>query len=146
MTTNSAIPSADIQVSSGLEMSGRTSFFPFNEYGRHWVIGFVYNRIAQKKAGANQRYTIDQLHGIPLPFENVEFFVQEKWRIANDRAGSGNTTNIGSINGTIDEFRTGNGPFESEEEFLDYWRAYGRTADTRIDFSDIDGFRRFKQR
>ena len=141
----------------GYTLGGYTSFirpgnerknivFPFNEYGSHWVIGFVYDRIAQKKAAAQQRYTIDQLHDIPLPFDNVEFFVQEKWRISSDRAGSGNTTNIGSINGTIEDFRGGNGPFVSEEEFLDYWRAYGRTADTRIDFSDINSFRLFKQR
>ncbi len=119
--------------------------FPFNQYVRHLVIGFVYNRIAEKKAGAVHRYTLRQLTEIPLPFENVEFFVQDKWRISSDRAGSGNTTNIGSITGTIDEFRAGNGPFQSEEEFLEYWRSYGRTAEARTDFSSIDGFRRFKQ-
>ena len=119
--------------------------FPFNEYAYHLVIGFVYNRIAKKKAGIQHRYTIDQLANIPLPFDNVEFFVQEKWRISSDRAGSGNTTNIGSIHGYIGDFRAGAGPFKSEEEFLEYWRSYGRTADDRTDFSNIDGFRLFKQ-
>ena len=120
--------------------------FPFNDYVRHLVIGFVYDRIARKKAGVIHKYTIEQLTDIPLPFENVEFFVQDKWRISSDRAGNGNTTNIGSINGTIDDFRMGNGPFHSEEEFLEYWRSYGRTAEARTSFSSIDGFRRFKQR
>lgn len=140
----------------GYTLGGYTSFirpgnerknitFPFQEYVAHVVIGFVYDRVATKKAAKHHKYTVVELRNIPLPFENVQFFVQEKWRISSDRAGSGNTTNIGSINGTIDDFRAGKGPFESEEEFLDYWRSYGRTAETRTDYSDIDGFRRFKQ-
>ena len=120
--------------------------FPFNEYVRHLVIGFVYDRTAQDRAGVAQQYTVDQVRNIPLAFENVAFFVQDKWRISSDRAGSGNTTNIGSIVGTIDEFRAGNGPFESEGEFLEYWRGYGRTAAERTNFSNINEFRRFKQR
>ena len=85
---------------------------------------------------------MNELEGIPPPFDDVEFFVNEKWRIASDRAGSGNTTNIGSIRGTIEDFREGNGPFVSEEEFLAYWRTYGRTAQDRTRFSDLQGFRR----
>lgn len=141
----------------GYTLGGYTSFirhgnerknivFPFNEYVRHLVIGFVYNRIEEKKAGVLHKYSVDQLEDIPLPIGNVEFFVQDKWRISSDRAGSGNTTNIGSIRGTINDFRAGNGPFESEEEFLEYWRSYGRTARERTDFSNIDSFRRFKHR
>jgi hypothetical protein len=57
--------------------------------------------------------------------------MQEKWRISGGRAGSGNTTNIGSISGTLDDFRQGNGVFQSEAEFLAYWRGYGRTAAER---------------
>ena len=120
--------------------------YPFTDYAEHWVVGFVYNRIAEKKSGAEHRYPLSQISEIPLPFGNVEFFVQEKWRIASDRAGSGNTTNIGSISGTIDDFRAGDGPFQSEQEFLDYWREYGRTADERTDFSNIRAFRLFEQR
>lgn len=116
--------------------------FPFNEYSDHVVIGFVYDRIAQKKAADQHKYVWEQLGDIPLPFKDVEFFVQKKWRISSDRAGSGNTTNIGSIKGTIDDFRNGNGPFESEDEFLEYWRSYGRTAATRTNYSSIDVFRR----
>ncbi|MEO1964651.1 type II restriction endonuclease [Hyphomonas sp.] len=119
--------------------------FPFDQYSEHWVIGFVYNRIAEKKAQAAHKFGVDQLEDIPLPFGNVEVFVQEKWRISSDRAGSGNTTNIGSINGTIDDFRAGNGPFTSEEEFLAYWRAYGRTKADRSNFSNIAEFRRLEQ-
>ena len=57
--------------------------------------------------------------------------MQEKWQIAGDKAGSGNTANIGSISGTITDFQRGRGVFQSESEFLAYWRGYGRTAQER---------------
>lgn len=124
---------------------GKNIVFPFNEYATHLVIGFVYNRIAEKKSSLEHKYTLDQLKNIPLPFDSVEYFVQDKWRISSDRAGSGNTTNIGSIRGFIDDFRNGKGLFHSEDEFLKYWRAYGRTASARENFSNISEFRNFKQ-
>jgi len=119
--------------------------FPFGDYIEHWVIGFVYNRIAEKKAGVEHRYNLDQIAEIPLPFGNVECFVQEKWRISSDRAGSGNTTNIGSITASIDQFRAGAGPFVSEDEFLEYWRGYERTKDQRTEYSNIRQFRALKE-
>lgn len=94
----------------------------------------------------NVKYDVDRIEDVPIPFADVEFFVQDKWRTSSDRAGSGNTTNIGSINGAIDDFRKGNGPFESEREFLEYWSSYGRTASSRTEFSDIDGFRRLARK
>ena len=56
---------------------------------------------------------------------------RKKWRIAGDRAGSGDTANAGSINGTIDDFSAGNGVFDSETEFLESWRGYQRTGQER---------------
>lgn len=119
--------------------------YPFDQYSEHWVIGFVYNRIGTKKAQDEHLYSVDDLSKIPLPFGNVEFFVQEKWKISSDRAGSGNTTNIGSIHGTLEEFQKGQGVFRSEDEFLDYWRAYGRTKADRSNFSNITEFRSIKK-
>ena len=135
-------------------LGGYTSFirnerksivFPFSQYSEHWGIGFVCNRIAEKKSGAEHSYDIAQIKDIPLPFGNVELFVHEKWRISSDKEGSGNTTNIFSINGTIEDFREGRGLFASEDEFLNYWRACGRTKGDRTAFSNIEGFRRLKQ-
>ncbi len=57
--------------------------------------------------------------------------MQEKWRIAGDKAGSGNTANIGSIKGTIEDFSAGNGIFRSEAEFIEYRRGYKRTSQER---------------
>jgi len=68
--------------------------------------------------------------------------MQEKWRIAGDRAGSGNTTNIGSITGTIADFSAGKGVFASGMEFLEYWKGYKRTDRERQSFySNIREFR-----
>jgi hypothetical protein len=114
--------------------------FPFPQYAEHWVIGFVYDRVATKKAAAEHVFDVTQLAQIPLPFKNVEAFVQEKWRIASGTAGSGNTTNIGSILGSLQDFEDGKGPFTSELEFLDYWRGYGRTAKER-EYSGVEAFR-----
>lgn len=101
--------------------------FPYSQYSEHWVIGFVYTRTEGKRDRTGRIYSFDTLQEIPIPFNDVEVFMQEKWRIAGDRAGSGNTANIGSINGTIDDFTAGNGVFKSEAEYLEYWRGYKRT-------------------
>lgn len=120
--------------------------YSFDDYAEHWVIGFVYNRISAKKAAAEHSFTYSEIDNIPLPFDNVEVFVQEKWKISSDKAGSGNTTNIGSINGHLKDFEDGLPLFESEQEFLEYWSNYGRTANDRGDFKNISEFRAFKQR
>lgn len=53
---------------------------------------------------------------------NFTFFAEEKWKIASDKSGSGNTANIGSIQ-CIDDILTGNGVFAKagEELFNAYW-------------------------
>jgi len=120
--------------------------FPYSQYAKHWIIGYIYKRIRQGVGGAHV-YALKDLARVPLPLEAVDVFVQEKWRISGDRAGSGNTTNIGSINGNLEDFVNGRGVFESEEEFLLYWRNYGRTADDRAgSFSNIDEFRQWRAR
>ena len=53
--------------------------------------------------------------------------MQEKWKIASDKSGSGNTANIGSI-AHINDIVTGNGMFSKlgEDWFDDYWMNYGK--------------------
>ena len=136
-------------------LGGYTSFirnptknilFPFNEYTDHLVIGFVYDRIGKKKAAVAHAYKLDQLKEIEPPVSSVEVFVQEKWRIASDRAGSGNTTNIGSITGVLGDFAAGRGVFRNEEEFLAYWREYRRTSAERHGvYSNIEEFRAWQR-
>lgn len=56
---------------------------------------------------------------------NFHFFVTEKWKIASDKGGSGNTANIGSIN-NIADIILGKGMFSrlGEEWFDEYWMNY----------------------
>lgn len=120
--------------------------FPYSQYAKHWIIGYIYKRVGGDVTPAHL-YPLKRLKDIPVPLAAVDVFVQEKWRIAGDTAGSGNTTNIGSITGTLEDFRKGRGVFESEEEFLEYWRNYGRTARDRAGtFNDIHEFRAWKKK
>jgi len=89
------------------ETESKNIVFPYSQYGQHWIIGFVYRRTESKRDTSGRIYSFDTLKEIPVPFDDVEVFMQEKWRIAGDRAGSGNTTNIGSITGTIADFSAG---------------------------------------
>lgn len=108
-------------------------------------MGYVYTRLADKKSAAQKIYTFDKVSEIELPYKDVKFFFQEKWKIAGDKAGSGNTTNIGSIIGRLEDFVAGNTPFVSEEEFLDYWRNYEKTSQTRAKkYSNIHEYRIWK--
>ena len=127
------------------ETEGKNIVFPYSQYREHWVIGFVYKRAEGKKAAGSRVYSFDTLEQIPVPFHDVEVFMQEKWRIAGDKTGSGNTANIGSIGGTISDFSAGNGVFDSEAEFLEYWRGYKRTErERRSSYSNIQEFRAAK--
>lgn len=136
----------------GFTLGGYTSFirpgnerknivFPFTDYCEHIVIGYVYERAAAKQAAVHATYTINQLNAVPMAYHSTRLFVQDKWKIASASAGSGNTTNIGSIYGTLEDFAAGCGPFENEAEFLDYWRNYGTTAATRTNYSNLAQYR-----
>jgi hypothetical protein len=61
--------------------------------------------------------------------KDFQFFVCERWRLASDRQGSGNTANIGSIT-WIEDILTGNGVFAKlgEEWFDEYWMNYEVTT------------------
>ncbi|MBU2054324.1 MAG: EcoRV family type II restriction endonuclease [Proteobacteria bacterium] len=65
------------------------------------------------------------MQNITSVIREFTFFVQEKYRIALDRPGSGNAKNIGSVV-KIDDLINGQGPFArlGEEIFDDYWMYY----------------------
>ena len=70
---------------------------------------------------------MDELTYIPSVLRDFLFFAEEKWKIASDKSGSGNTANIGSIQ-RIEDIQNGNGVFAKagEELFDDYWMNYGK--------------------
>jgi hypothetical protein len=99
--------------------------FPYDEYKEHWVIGFVYDR----NPGCKNVEITDIIRAATLqaPYTNIEFFVQEKHKIAGKTPGSGNTTNIGSIKRkSIDDFINGDGPFQTKKEFENYWKTFAK--------------------
>lgn len=73
----------------------------------------------------NRVYTIDDLEDILSVVKDFDFIVQEKYKIAKDRPGSGNTKNIGSCV-KIAELKEGNGPFSKlgVKIFDDFWMNY----------------------
>jgi len=98
--------------------------FPYNDYVGHFVLGVIYSR-TEKVADERKIYCLNDLQNIISVVKDFEFFVQEKYKIAIDRPGSGNTKNIGGLT-NIEHLKNGNGPFAKlgEDVFGDYWMFY----------------------
>lgn len=94
--------------------------FPYGSYSGHFVLGVIYSK-TDKAIDERRRYTLDELERITSVIKDFQFFAQEKYRIASDCPGSGNTKNIGSVT-EIDKLVSGSGPFGSlgEDIFDDY--------------------------
>lgn len=123
--------------------------FPYNEYLGHFCLGVIYTRTDEeddvseteiyqveelqekdekpvKKVGDREVIAVKDFKSITSVIKNFEFFVAEKWKIASDKQGSGNTANIGATL-SIDDLRNENGIFSQlgEEWFDEYWMNYG---------------------
>ena len=100
--------------------------FPYKDYAGHFCLGIIYSRAPERDIDETKTFQLDDLKSIVSVIRDFQFFVQEKWRIASDKSGSGNTANIGSIV-NIDDIVTGNGMFSElgEDWFDDYWMNYG---------------------
>jgi len=98
--------------------------FPYGDYVGHFVLGLIYSR-SENNIDEQRVFKIDDLQKITSVVKNFTFFIQEKYKIAIDRQGSGNTKNIGSVV-KIDDLVSGNGPFSKlgEDIFDDYWMYY----------------------
>ena len=122
---------------------------PYADYKAHIVLGVIYSPV--KGIDERRCYSLDQLDQIISVVKDFDFFVQEKWKIAIDRPGSGNTKNIGSVN-RIDDLLNGNGPFAAlgEEMFDDYWTHYltndmAKAAElTEPYYKNLPEYKRFK--
>jgi len=123
--------------------------FPYADYCGHFCLGIIYTRTDAKDVGETEvihvkelqdgeasepahRYrvtSVDNLRSIASVVREFQFFVCEKWRLASDKQGSGNTANIGSIT-FIQDVLAGNGVFArlGEEWFDEYWMNYGVTT------------------
>lgn len=104
--------------------SSKNVTYPYSAYKAHLVLGIIYSEndifIDERKY-----YPIENLEDITSVVKDITFFVQEKWKIATDKPGSGNTKNIGSVS-LIEDLINGKGPFSTlgEDVFDDYWINY----------------------
>ncbi len=99
--------------------------FPYGSYAGHFCLGIIYNRMDGSFIDETKVHNINELQSITSVVSDFDFFVAEKWRIASDKGGSGNTANIGSIN-NIEDIKNGLGMFSKlgENWFDDYWMNY----------------------
>jgi len=106
--------------------------FPYNEYAGHFCLGIIYSRVDGSTIDETRSYDISQLKSISSVVKDFQFFVVEKWKIASDKGGSGNTANIGSIN-HIDDIINGRGMFSrlGEKWFDDYWINFRKIKTTK---------------
>ena len=104
--------------------SNKNIQFPYKQYQGHFCLGVIYDRVMINEF---VRYGIDDLKKIPSVIQNLTLFFVEKYKIASDSSGSGNTANIGSIK-NIDDIINERGIFANfgEEIFDDYWINYGQ--------------------
>lgn len=117
--------------------------YPYSQYAAHWVLGFLYTRrrdVSAKQLGEPVR--VEDSAGLECPYEDVDYFVQEKFKIAGLLPASGNTTNIGSISATdLEPFKDGTGPFATLGPKVcdDYWRHLPKRAADRL-YSTVESF------
>jgi len=123
----------------------KNTTFPYGEYKNHYVLGIVYSRSAEV-ISERSAYKLEDLQNIESVAHDFAFLLQEKWRIASDKTGSGNTKNIGSIK-IIDDLINGNGPFatEGEQVFDHYWMNYltndmARAIDSKVPYKNLNEY------
>lgn len=105
--------------------SSKNIQFPYSTYSGHFCLGIIYDRADGASIDETKACSIDELHSITSVARNFQFFVAEKWKIASDKGGSGNTANIGSIN-NIADIISGQGMFSKlgQHWFDEYWINY----------------------
>ncbi len=125
--------------------------FPYQDYAAHFILGVIYSRSAEL-GDERQIYSLDELADIVSVARHFTFLLQEKWRIAADRPGSGNTKNIGSVI-HIPDLVSGNGPFAPYglEVFDDYWMNYltadmARAIDSEIPYRSLAEYWAWRER
>jgi hypothetical protein len=125
--------------------------FPYQDYVGHFVLGVIYSR-AEAASDERKVYRLTELQNITSVVRDFSFFLQEKYKIAAGRPGSGNTKNIGSVT-KIDDLINGKGPFSDlgEALFDDYWMYYmakdmAKAVDLdRPPYKNLEEYKRYKK-
>ncbi|GAB1422069.1 hypothetical protein MASR2M15_22770 [Anaerolineales bacterium] len=127
-----------------------SSTFAYNRYKRYYVLGVVYSRV--NEIDERKVYDISDLSDIPSVANNFQFFLQEKYLIASDIPGSGNTKNIGSTR-YLDRLMNGTGVFSKLgiSVFDDYWMNYRTSSMAREEgfekapYTNLKGYQIYKK-
>lgn len=78
------------------------------------------------KIGERKVTTIKHLKSITSVIKDFDFFVVEKWKIANDKQGSGNTANIDCTLNSNDLKNENDISSQLGEDWFDeYWMNFG---------------------
>ncbi len=125
--------------------------FPYSEYKAHFVLGIIYSR-NEIKPDEGEIHKLDNLHNITSVVKDFSLLLQEKWQIACEKPGSGNTKNIGSIK-DINKLINGEGHFTkyNKKVFDDYWMNYltndmAKAIDSNIPYKNLEEYWRWKSR
>jgi hypothetical protein len=131
--------------------SNKNITFPYSQYAAHFVLGIVYSR-TDEMIDERRVFTLAELQDIVSVVKDFVFLLQEKWRIASERPGSGNTKNIGSIN-DIEALVEGRGPFAEYGAlvFDDYWMNYltedmARAIDSTVPYRNLEQYWAWRER
>ncbi|MDE2747928.1 MAG: restriction endonuclease [Chloroflexota bacterium] len=116
--------------------------FPYHEYKNHYVLGIIYSR-NKDRIDEQSIFELEELQNIQSVAHDFETLLHEKWKIASDKLGSGNTKNIGSIK-NIKALVNGDGVFAKlgEPIFNHYWRNYltkdmARAIDSSVPYKNL---------
>lgn len=115
--------------------------YSYTDYAKHYVIGFIYKRNGNAQESLIFDYKDRQK--IECPFCDVKYFIQEKYKIAGDKPGSGSTENIGSISScNFIDFELGRGPFaELGQDVYDlYWKYYPEYRASVKNYTSLNEF------
>ena len=121
--------------------------YSYTDYAKHYVIGFIYKR--NGNAQESLIYDYADRTNIEFPFYDVKYFIQEKYKIAGDKPGSGNTENIGSISSSnFIDFELGRGPFaELGQDAYDlYWKYYPEYRSQTKNYTSLKEFLSWAQK
>lgn len=107
--------------------SSKNIRFPYGSYAGHFCLGLIYDRTNAATIDETRVVSVEEIESIASVMSNMQFFLTEKWKLASDRKGSGNTANIGSVQ-LIEDILAGQGMFANlgEEWFDEYWMNYGQ--------------------
>ena len=91
--------------------SVRYSVLPYSQYTKHYCICIIYDKVSSEED--------------VFPAQNIDVWIREKYMIASDKPGSGNTKNIGSVK-AIEDIVNSNGKFAQygRKLFEEYWMSY----------------------